>query len=91
MKLPHYAVALANDSKIYECQINQYSVDFSKAAGIVKQSLSNKNVLGLGNLSENSWKIKYRGGQVMEVKPKGYAKLEQGAEIDFGGVVGTIY
>lgn len=91
LKLPHYAVALANDSKIYECQINQYSVDFSKAAGIVKQSLSNKNVLGLGNLSENSWKIKYRGGQVMEVKPKGYAKLEQGAEIDFGGVVGTIY
>ncbi len=91
LKLPHYAIALSNDSKIYECQINQYSVDFSKEAGIVKQSLSNKTILGLGNLSETTWKVKYTGGQMMEVKPKGYAKLEQGAEIDFGSVKGTIY
>ena len=91
LKLPEYAVVLGNDSKIYSCHVDQYSADYMTVAGIVKASLSNKDVLGLGNLTANIWKVKMPDGQTMEVPKNGYVKLDPGVEIDFGGTVGKIY
>lgn len=91
LKLPDYVVVLGNDSKIYNCHIDQYSADYMTVVGTVKASLSDRSVLGLGNLSNSSWKAVTKDGQCVEVPPKGYAKLDRGMKIDFGGTVGEIY
>ena len=62
-----------------------------EVTGIVKSSLSNKNVLGLGNVSGNIWTVTTRDNQTVNVPPNGYVKLETGMKIDFGGTVGEIY
>ena len=91
IQFPEYVVALANNSKIYQCHVDQYSADYMTIAGVVKASLSNKNVLGLGNLTNKVWNVKTPDGQVVEVKPNAYAKLDPGMEIDFGGTIGKIF
>jgi DNA-binding helix-hairpin-helix protein with protein kinase domain len=91
LKLPEYVVVLGNDSKIYSCHVDQYSADYMTIAGMVKASLSNKDVLGLGNLTDTVWKIKMPNGQTTEVPKNGYVKLDPGIEIDFGGTLGKIY
>ena len=91
LKLPEYVVVLGNDSKIYSCHVDQYSADYMTVAGIAKSSLSNKDVLGLGNLTDTIWKVKMPDGQTMDVPKNGYVKLDPGVEIDFGGTVGKIY
>lgn len=91
LKLPEYVVVLGNDSKIYNCHIDQYSADYTTVAGMVKTSLSDKNVLGLGNLSGTVWKVTRPSGESAEVPPQGYVKLDSGIKIDFGGTVGEIF
>lgn len=91
MKLPDYVVVLGEDTKIYNCHVDQYSADYMTVAGIVKSSLSNKNVLGLGNLSGKTWKVKMADGRSVEAGPNSYVKLDPGMEIDFGCTVGKIY
>ena len=60
-------------------------------AGVVKASMSNKHVLGLGNMTNKVWSVKTPDGQIVEVKPNAYAKLAPGMEIDFNGTVGKIF
>lgn len=91
LKLPDYVVVLGNNSKIYNCHTDQYSADYMTVTGIVKSSLSDKNVLGLGNVSGDVWTVTTKDNQTVNVKPNGYAKLETGMKIDFGGTVGEIY
>ena len=91
IQFPEYVVALANNSKMYQCHVDQYSADYMTIAGVVKASLSNKSVLGLGNLTNKVWNVKTPDGQVVEVKPNAYAKLDPGMEIDFGGTIGKIF
>lgn len=91
LKLPDYVVVLGNDSNIYNCHVDQYSADYMTVAGTVKSSLSDKSVLGLGNLSSSTWYVTTKDGQTIDVPPKGYAKLDPGMKIDFGGTIGEIY
>lgn len=91
LKLPDYVVVLGNDSKIYNCHIDQYSADYMTVAGTIKASLSDRSVLGLGNLSNSSWEAITKDGQCVEVPPNGYVKLDRSMKIDFGGTVGEIY
>jgi len=91
IKFPEYIVVLANNSRIYDCHVDQYSADFMTVAGIVKASMSDKSILGLGNLTQNTWKVTMQDGQMIEVKPNAYAKLEPKMEIDFGGTIGKIF
>ena len=91
LKLQEYVVVLGNDSKIYNCHIDQYSADYTTVAGLVKMSLTDKNVLGLGNLSSSTWKAIKPTGESMDVPPQGYVKLDPGIKIDFGGTVGEIF
>lgn len=91
LKLPDYVVVLGNDSNIYNCHVDQYSADYMTVAGTVRSSLSDKSVLGLGNLSSSTWKVTTKDGQTIDVPPKGYAKLDPGMKIDFGGTIGEIY
>jgi len=91
LKLPEYVVVLGSDSKIYNCHIDQYSADYTTVAGMVKMSLSDKSVLGLGNLSNSTWKAIKSTGESMDVPPQGYVKLDPGTKIDFGGTVGEVF
>ena len=56
LKLPEYVVVLGDGSKIYNCHTDQYSADFMTVTGVVRASLNDRNVLGLGNLSDTAWK-----------------------------------
>lgn len=91
IKLPEYIVALANNSNLYACHVDQYSADYMTVAGVVKASMSNKTVLGLCNVGKKPWKVIMPDGQKIEVGLNEYAKLESGMSIDFGGTVGTVF
>lgn len=91
IQFPEYVVALANRSKIYECHVDRYSADCLTAAGVVKASMLDKRVLGIGNISKKKWSVKTADGKRSEIQPGGYAKLESGMEIDFGGTIGKVY
>lgn len=91
LKLPEYVVVLGDGSKIYNCHTDQYSADFMTVTGMVRASLNDRSVLGLGNLSDTAWKVTTKDGRSTDVPPKGYAKLDPGMKIDFGGTVGEIF
>ena len=91
LKLPDYVVVLGDGSKLYGCHTDKYSVDYTTVTGTVNASISNKNVLGLGNLSSETWKATTKEGQTYNVPPRGYVKLDPGMTIDFGGTIGGIY
>ena len=82
---------LGNDSKIYNCHIDRYSADYTTVSGVAKSSLSDKSVLGLGNLSNVTWKVTAKDGQSTDIPPNQYVKLAAGMKIDFGGTLGEIF
>lgn len=91
LKLPEYVVVLGNNSKIYSCHTDRHSADYTTVSGVARSSITDKNVLGLGNLSKVTWKATARDGQRADIPPNQYVKLSAGMKIDFGGASGEIF
>lgn len=91
MRFPEYVVALADNSKLYECHVDQHSVDYMTVAGTVKESMYNKGVLGLANMGRKQWRTTTPQGQTVSTAPGEYIKLEPGMVIDFGGTTGQVF
>ena len=84
LKIKKYNVALIKDKKIFACHVKYDSDDFREIQGEVVSSINNPNLLGLKNLSNNTWEAilpnnlrkNYSNGQVI--------KLGIGMKINFG-------
>lgn len=84
-------IALAPDSILYACQTDKLSEDYQTPAGIVKASQRDKNVYGLGNLTNNTWTLMIPDRSPVSVLPKGFAPLIPGIIIDFGNIKAKIF
>lgn len=84
-------IALAPDSLLYSCQTSRTCMDYAKPVAMVKASTSNKNVLGLGNLSDDNWVVTVPEKGQIKVEPKGFVPLLPGIVIDFGSIKGKVF
>ncbi len=91
LQVKDHLIALTPSSVIYQCQIDQSSVDYISVAGVVKPSRSDPHVWGLANLTNSNWKATLPRKKPVDIIPKKFAPLIKGITIDFGSVTGKVY
>ena len=91
LRTEEQAIALAPDSILYSCQTNRISTDYQTPTGMVRASVSDKTVYGLGNLSDGDWICTLPGKGPATIKPKAFAPLIPGTIIDFGNIKGKVF
>ena len=64
-------------------------MDHDTVAAVIRASLSDKSVLGIGNLTDSVWKLSVAGHET-EIRKHGFARLARGEIIDFNGVKATV-
>lgn len=84
-------IALAPESVLYKCQVDRISNDYKTPAALVKPSISDKSIYGLGNLSDNKWICTLPGKSPVEINPKAFAPLIPGTTIDFGNIKAKVF
>ena len=84
-------IALAPDSVLYQCQTDKFSEDYCTVAGLVRASQRDKNVYGLGNLTNNTWTLMIPNKEPVAVQPKGFVPLIPGIIIDFGNIKAKVF
>ena len=89
IKFDDYPSIVADGSKLYLCQVDSRSVDHGTVAAVIRASLSDKSVLGIGNLTDSVWKLSVEGHET-EIGKNGFARLARGETIDFNGVKATV-
>ena len=89
IKFDDYPSIVADGSKLYLCQVDSRSVDHDTVAAVIRASLSDKAVLGIGNLTDTVWKLSVDGHET-EIGKNGFARLARGETIEFNGVKATV-
>ncbi len=84
-------IAAAPETVLYLCQTDCTSTDYRTASGFVKASVSNPEIYGLGNLSQDVWVVTLPGKEPVEVPPKKFAPLIPGTVIHFGNVTCKVF
>ena len=84
-------IALAPDSVLYQCQTDKFSEDYSTPSGLVRASQRDKNVYGLGNLTNNTWTLIIPDKEPVSIQPKGFVPLIPGIIIDFGNIKAKVF
>ena len=84
-------IALAPDSVLYQCQTDKFSEDYTTVTGLVRASQRDKNVYGLGNLSNDTWTLIMPDRPPVTIQPKGFAPLIPGIIIDFGNIKAKVF
>lgn len=75
-------IMLADGLEVLRKDISPYEDD--RKLGVVVSSNKDKNVIALGNVSEDTWRVELPDGQRLSVAPKSAAPITKGATIDFG-------
>ena len=91
LKTDNNVIVLAENSYIYECHTDCTSADYKTVTGVVKSSKGDKNILGLGNVTEQSWTVTLPNKNPVTVKPKSFAPLIPGTIINFGNTTAQVY
>lgn len=91
LKTDSMAIALADGSYTYLCQTDGTTTDYNTVTGVVKASKNDKNILGLGNVTEQNWTVTLPGKNPVMVKPKTFAPLVPGTIIKFGNTTAKVY
>jgi len=91
LKTEEQVIVLAPSSVMYKCQIDRISTDYKTPVGLVKASMSNSSIYGLGNLTDSDWKAEIPNKGTIVVKPKQFVPLIPKTIIDFGNTKGKIY
>lgn len=84
-------IAVAPDTVLYQCQTDCTSTDYKTPSGCVRASVSDPDVYGLGNLSEDTWIVTLPGKEPVRVQPRKFAPLLPGTIISFGNVTGKVF
>ncbi len=84
MKVKKTYVILAPKEQLYSCHTLTDSEDFKTVQGDVVASLNDRMVVGLKNLSQNTWVAHLTNGTLREFSNGQTVKLERGMKIDFG-------
>ena len=84
-------IAAAPETVLYKCQTDCTSADYKTPSGVVKESIANPGIYGLGNLSEEIWVVTLPGKSPVEVPPRKFAPLVPGAVIRFGNVTCKVF
>ena len=84
-------IAVAPDTVLYQCQTDCTSTDYKTPSGCVRASVSDPDVYGLGNLSEDTWMVTLPGKEPVRVPPRKFAPLLPGTIISFGNVTGKVF
>lgn len=64
-------------------------MDHDTVAAVIRASLSDKSVFGIGNLTDSVWKLSADGHET-EIGKNGFARLTRGETIEFNGVKATV-
>ncbi|MDO4719546.1 MAG: hypothetical protein Q4A78_02680 [Peptostreptococcaceae bacterium] len=91
LRTEEQVIALAPGSLLYRCQTDKLSTDYMTASALVKASVKNKRIYGLGNLTESEWIVTLPNKAPVRVRPKGFAPLLPGTIIDFGNIKGKVF
>lgn len=75
LRTEEQVIALAPGSVLYTCQVNRISSDYKTPAAMVRASVSDETVYGLGNLTDAEWICTLPGRSPVAVAPKGFAPL----------------
>ncbi len=84
-------IALAPDSVLYMCQVDKFSEDYKTIAGVVRASQRDKNVYGLGNLTNHTWTLMIPHKEPVVIQPKGFVPLVPQIIIDFGNIKAKVF
>jgi len=88
--LGNYSMALAAGTRIGLQQIPGLRAFSANVVAEVRRSPRDLSILGLKNLSTNSWKAYTPDGQVRMLEPGRLLRLARGVVIDFGSAKGQI-
>lgn len=86
MIFPDYPAIVSDNSKLYMCQVDNMSADYYTVAAIIKKSVTDKNVLGICNLTDFIWTIKFDGHEI-KIGKNEFVKLIRKATLEFNGVL----
>ena len=84
LKVKKYHAALAPGKKLYACHVQYDSDDFKEAKGEVISSRNNPSLLGLRNVSNNTWEAILPNGSSKGYPNGQVIKLGKGIKINFG-------
>ena len=84
LKVKKYSVILSPNKKLYSCHVIHDSDDFRQVKGEIVTSKTDPNLLGLKNLSENSWTAILPNGTTKPYEKDKVIKLGKGLKINFG-------
>ena len=91
LKTENMVIALTENSYVYKCQTDSASMEYDTVTGVVKASKSDKDILGLGNVTEQNWTVTLPNKNPVTVKPKAFAPLIPGTKINFGNTIATVF
>ena len=75
---------MAPDKKVYACHVIHDSDDFRDVKGEVITSRNDPSLLGLKNLSDNTWTATLPNGTAKPYSKDQVIKLGRGLKINFG-------
>lgn len=84
LKVKRYSVVMAPDKKVYACHVIQDSDEFKDVKGEVITSRNDPSLLGLKNLSDNTWTATLPNGTAKPHSKNQVIKLGRGLKINFG-------
>lgn len=85
-----YRIPLFLGCKFYACDTNPTTDDYKTVTGILVENKLKPGVVGIKNMSQNSWRVKMPNEQFYEVAPGRGFPLWNGIVIEFGEVTARI-
>ena len=86
----NYRVPLYIGKKFFACETVAGSDDFQKVTGEVVENKLKKGMMGIKNLSGNTWNVKMPDGKIYKIENGRGFPIWPGLSIDFGGVTAHI-
>ena len=86
----NYRVPLYIGKKFFACETVAGSDDFQKVTGEVVENKLKKGMMGIKNLSGNTWNVKMPDGKIYKIENGRGFPIWHGLSIDFGGVTAHI-
>ena len=85
-----YRIPLFLGCKFYACDTDPNTDDYKTITGIIVENKLKPGVVGIKNMSQNSWRVKMPNEQFYEVAPGRGFPLWNGIVIEFGEVTARI-
>lgn len=86
----NYRIPIYIGKRFFACETSAGSDDFQTITGEVVENKLKKGMMGIKNLSGNSWNVKMPDGKIYKIESGRGFPVWHGLSIDFGGVTAHI-